>query len=412
MPKRREGFSPSSRRPNSEKRQKPTTLPKQKRENFSLRSSRPNSEKHQKLTTLSQQKRENFSLRSRRPNSEKSQKLTTLPKQKRDNFSLRGSRPINKNISALALFLFFSIPTHAQTPWYENFFLEGSFHLYFVPDEIGEVIKPEPGYRGAFGYEFKNFRFALESGFTQITGTNPLVLDITIVPLAFKFGYNLPIIFGFGVQADLGLGYFFSHTTRYETAIDLVMGNLREDDERSLFIPARLYLTWSPWRFLKIYAGGGIDLVFETEGPIPMPLAEIGISLKPLALIGSVARGRQNRQERQEQQARQETVNALYYVPNSAEMIEGSSEFLDEAGQRLADDPTLRVTLRAYFAPPGGALWQVQRGSGEPALSAARAEACAQYFVRKYGIAPERIKIEYQLAESPELYSCVELITR
>ena len=311
----------------------------------------------------------------------------------------------NKKALALALFLFFSVPSYAQTSWYENFFLEGSFHIYFVPDVLDEIIKPEPGFRGAFGYEFKNFRFALESGVTRITGTNPLISDITVVPLAFKFGYNLPIIFGFGVQADLGVGAAFSRTTHYETAIDMIMNNVREDSERSLITQARLYVTWSPWRFLKFYAGGGIDVIFETEEPIPLPLAEVGISLKPLALTGSVARGRQSRQ------GRQETINALYYVPNSAEMAEGASASLDEAGQRLADNPALHITLRAYFAPTGGPLWQVRRSTGEPALSAARAEACAEYLIHEYGIAPERIKIEYQPAQRPELYSCVELIT-
>jgi len=307
---------------------------------------------------------------------------------------------INKNTSALAFFLFFSVFSHAQTPWYEDFFLEGSFLMYFVPDELDEIIRPEPGFRGAFGYELKNFRFALESGLTQITGTNPLVSEITIVPIAFKFGYSLPIIFGFGVQADLGLGYVFSHTIRYETAIDLVMENLREDDERSFFLPARLYVTWSPWRFLKLYAGGGVDLVFETEGPIPMPLAEIGISLKPLALAGDVTR-RLNGPE-----------NAVYYERNSADMAEGSLAALDAAGRRLAGDPSSRITLRAYYAPRRTAEWQVYRGTGEPALSAARAEACAEYLARQYGVGPDRVRIEYRQTRREPVYRCVELIIK
>jgi len=47
-----------------------------------------------------------------------------------------------------------------------------------------------------------------------------------------------------------------------------------------------LYATWTTkGKFLKIYAGGGADVVFETDGPISMPLFEAGISIKPFMLI-------------------------------------------------------------------------------------------------------------------------------
>jgi hypothetical protein len=179
--------------------------------------------------------------------------------------------------------------------WYDGFFIEGSVHNYFAPELLQEYIHPEPGFRGALGYEYNRFRFAVESGYTTITGINPLahiieseplVTDVSLVPLVFKFGYALPIRWGLGLQADLDLGFIFSRTTHYETVIDLLMNNKTESQTRSPLAGARLYATYTlPRGFLKIYAGGGIDVLFETEGPIPMPLIEAGISFKPLMLI-------------------------------------------------------------------------------------------------------------------------------
>jgi hypothetical protein len=313
--------------------------------------------------------------------------------------------PLRSNCVALIFLFVFPIHSHAQeNPWYDGFYIEGSILNYFTPEVLEELIQPELGYRGAFGYEIKNFRFAAESGFSRVVGINPLVLEIAFVPIVFKFGYNLPLIYGFGVQADLGLGAAFSNTTRYETAIDKVLDNLREDSERSLITQARLYVTWSPWRFLKFYAGGGGDIIFETEGPIPLPLVEAGISFKPFAMAGTIAKRRQEKAR----------MNAVYFEPNSVLMIESDLAVLDNAGRRLQDKAALKVTLVAYYAPENTTQWQVQRDSGEPALSAARAEMCAEYLAETYGIVPERIKIEYRLAseKKPELYRCVELVVK
>jgi len=310
-------------------------------------------------------------------------------------------------LPALIFLLAFAVPSYAEeTPWYEGFFLEGSALYYFTPDVLKELIQPELGYRGAFGYEFKNFRFAAESGFSRVAGTNPLVLEIAFVPVVFKFGYALPIVSGFGFQADLGLGAAFSRTTRYETAIDMVLNNLRKDSERSLITQARLYLTWSPWKFLKFYAGGGGDVIFETEGPIPLPLVEAGISLKPFAPAGTTARRRR--------ETAATTMIAVYFERNCVAMIEDDLPVLDSIGRRLQENTALNVTLVGHYAPEMTEEWQVVRDTGDPALSAARAEMCAKYLTENYGVAPERITIEYRPAgkETPELYRCVELVVK
>ena len=269
---------------------------------------------------------------------------------------------------------------------------------------------------------------------------NPLVLDLRFSPLVLKFGYALPIRWGLGLQADLSYGFMFSRITHYKNAINLLMDKQEESSASSPFAGARLYLTYTiPQDFLKIYAGGGVDMITELEGLIPIPLFEVGISFKPLALIRPKAATPQKGQAEEtpegegepvapedlvfahtpeniviEENERGRTVrllNAVYFEANSVNMIERYQPILDEAGRRLEANPALRITLRAYAAPFGTA-------DGQVAVSAARAWFCVEYYMKTYGIAEARMKIEYYGAErSPEFananwesYRCVELI--
>jgi outer membrane protein OmpA-like peptidoglycan-associated protein len=174
--------------------------------------------------------------------------------------------------------------TAQENPWYEETFIESSGLYYFAPTFLGEYIKPKLGFRGALGYEYKRFRFAIESGYSHFAGTDPLIAKINFIPLVFKFGYALPLFSIVGLQADLNTGVAFSKTVRSPTAIDLAMNNIQEDHENSFTSGGRLYATVTPWRFLRIYAGGGTDIIFEKDGPLFLPLIEAGIHFKPFAL--------------------------------------------------------------------------------------------------------------------------------
>jgi len=323
------------------------------------------------------------------------------------------------NIPAFAPFLLClfiaSAPIHAdetadtqqnlqppKIPWYENIFIEGSVLFYFAPKMLEEYLDTRPGFRGAIGYEYNNFRFAVESGYSDIIGTNPLVKEITLVPLVFKFGYALPLFSIIGLQADLSVGTKFSNTIRYETALDYITDNLSEDNEKSFLLGARLYAIILPLSFLKIYAGGGIDVLFETDGPIPLPLIEAGISIKPAMMIRKIAN----------KNKKITVLKGAYFESNSVVIDEQYIPLLDEAGQRLNDNSSLRVTLRAYYAPDGIEM-QVRHSTGEPALSAVRANICAEYLTRNYGIDSSRISIEHRDAgKNKELYKCVEIILK
>jgi outer membrane protein OmpA-like peptidoglycan-associated protein len=293
--------------------------------------------------------------------------------------------------------------------WHEPFFIEGAALYYATPEFFSEMIEPKIGFRAALGYEFRRFRFAVESGYTRITGTNPFVLDLRFFPLAFKFGYSLPIYKGLGLQADLNCGVLFSQTVHYQDAIDLILEKKKETPANSPLAGARLYGTWTiPYTSVKLYAGGGVDAVFETDGIIPLPAIEAGISVKPFALFRPKERQRET--EVVETEDSEEEVPAaeypetekpakitvarmaIYFRADSAAIIEEYRPALDEAGRRLRENPALRITLRGYTAPSG-------TEEGQTTLSAARSWYCVEYLMRYYGIAEERMNIEFYGAE-------------
>jgi len=298
-------------------------------------------------------------------------------------------------------FLFFLLPATAQeNRWYEPFFMEGSAIHYYLPELFSGLMEPKPGFRGTLGYEYRNFRFALESGYTRIDGTNPLVLETTLVPLTAKLGYNLPLRWGLGLQADVGFGVFFSRTLYYKSAIDMVMGKKQDEQVASPLAGARLYATYTfPFKWLKLYAGGGVDMVLETEGPIPPPVIEAGISIKPLALLRPKALKTEIPQTQPPAADTPKRIvlsqRAVYFRADSAALIKEYQPVLDDAGRQLRANSALRITLKGYTAPKG-------TDEGMTALSAARSWYCVEYIMKNYGVAEDRMNIEFYGADAAE----------
>jgi hypothetical protein len=317
------------------------------------------------------------------------------------------------------------LPCTAQEgPWYEPFFIETAAQYYFTPELFSEFVRPDPGFRLALGYEFRHFRFALEAGYTHITGTNPLVLDLKFFPLILKAGYSQPILWGLGVQADLGFGFLFSRVEHYQNAINLLMEKKSDSSAVTPLGAARLYLTYTfPFRFLKLYVGGGADFLFENDGIIPLPLIEAGISFSPLMLIRKkdsrpaslseflalkpeeipepvpLAQGVHDPGEltAEEDGRKVRFFSVVYFLPDLAVLIESYRNILDEAGERLRDDHDLHITLRGYAAPIG-----TEESCME--VSEARTRFCMDYLIRNFGIAEERIFTEnYGMKRAPEL---------
>jgi flagellar motor protein MotB len=317
--------------------------------------------------------------------------------------------------------------------WFDGLFIEGTVSHYVAPDPLTEAVQPKTGFRAAFGWEFRNFRFAAESGYNRIEGTNPLVLDLRFSPLVFKFGYALPVLRGFGLQADLSGGVLFSKTTHYKNAVEFILEQDRNTPASSPLTGMRLYATFTAARLqpVKIYAGGGLDMIIEPGGVIPLPAVEGGISVKPFGFIRQKRRPElpytplsmteeqdtvfahvpENQVVEEDEKGKTiRLLNAVYFWADSTVLMEEYLPLLNQAGNRLRESPGLNITLRGYSAPFG-------TEAGQRTLSAARAWRCAEYLMRM-GIAEERVLMEFYGADRTpewaganwESWRCVELL--
>ena len=317
----------------------------------------------------------------------------------------------------------------------------GSLYLYaagsffHTPRLFQEFIDPRPGFRGAVGYELRRFHFALESGFTRVDGTNPLVLSIELVPVVFRAGYTLPLRWGFSLQGNIGAGVVFSGVAHYENAIAMLTGNLQTSRARTPIAGARLFLTYDLPLNLRLHLGGGLDALFESESPIPMPFIEAGVSFRPFAACRARQRPAEARaaeicqaefaicapahapayapapEERDipeeppapedppiaERAPIERALSAARFYPDGAILAERYRPALREAGERLRENPELRVALRGHAAPFG------DRAALE-ALSLARALYVRDYLVSRHGICEGRITVEFfGMGGAPEL---------
>ncbi len=197
--------------------------------------------------------------------------------------------PSFKRLAAVlaALLLFNAVSAQGEEQsWYKSMFISASPQYYFVPDPLSDFLKTEIGFRAGLGYELWRLRFSLESGYSRLEGTNPLVHNISVIPLLFKTSYFQPIYKGFALEAVLSIGSFFSTVNHHETAIDLIFERESESKGDSFAAGLRLYADYTfKGGFLTLYAGGGLDAVFETDGPIPLPVIEAGVLFKPFALF-------------------------------------------------------------------------------------------------------------------------------
>jgi outer membrane protein OmpA-like peptidoglycan-associated protein len=193
----------------------------------------------------------------------------------------------------------------------------------------------------------------------------------------------------------------------------MLMDNLQEDDERNTFAGARLYATWSTkGKLLKIYAGGGGDIVFENDGPVTMPLFEIGLRIHPLKLIPRKKPEPQIVYEPEPEQEIypeefEETEEEFYYEaePEPPEPVrllwlalypsnkvtpdaEGLAVMDQAADVIMTAEGEYTIVLKGYAAP----LVSV---SGQTEVSRKRVVFCKEYLMEKHGIPEDRITVEW-----------------
>ena len=322
-----------------------------------------------------------------------------------------------------ALAVFASVPFKAHGDENESphgIFVSGSYNLYSFSGqlfdkypELADAIDTRPGFRAAVGYEYRRFSLAVESGFTRAVvglsglgldgeaaralGRKPPELEVKFTPLVFWAGYNQPLIAGFGLEAGLGGGIVFENATYYKDVIGLLANDITNSSLRTPVSGARLFLTYKLPLNLRLHAGGGIDVLFERGGPIPMPFAQAGISFRPHFKAKPVPAPEPLPPAVVELPPEPIPVRAVYFLPEDATVGNDADPVLDEAARILRKDPDLHLTLRGYAADFG-------TDDGRLRISTDRAAEVMLLLEQRYGIEADGISLEvYGARQKPEL---------
>ncbi|MCL2557959.1 MAG: OmpA family protein [Treponema sp.] len=276
---------------------------------------------------------------------------------------------------------------------------------FFAPGLFAEDLQPLPGIRAGLGYELGRFSFGrlvvgLEAGFSAASGKGPLTESAWMAPALARLSYYPALrLFGaWGLRADLGAGLFFAGVDHYQNSLGQWLGDKAVSQARLPAAEAKIYLSRALPANLALYAGGGLDLLFESSKAIALPGIQAGITFQPSRPAPRPVRpaavpialppppttpGR--------------SITALYFEPNGTTVMERHIPELDEAGRYLRDNPTARVTLRGYSA-----LFGEEAGRRE--VSQARALYVRDYLAREYGISADRMTVEFYGADrAPEL---------
>ena len=208
------------------------------------------------------------------------------------------------SIRFLRLFLICSIllaatfQIHAQdstgSKVVEGIFVSGSVEQMFAPGELADYVSPKPGWRAGTGWtlflnERHSFPIFVESGYSFISGTNPLVRTFDIVPIALYGGYCFSPLPFLDLCVERGGGWYFGKVEHYETAIDLAEGNLITTKGGGLIVGAKLGAGIPLFeRSLEIRLYGTIECILEKDGPVPLPGINVTCRFYPMKIYSQI----------------------------------------------------------------------------------------------------------------------------
>lgn len=252
--------------------------------------------------------------------------------------------------------------------WSSGIFADLGVHSY-IPIGIHEYAFPKMGFRAGAGYHFFNdynhsVLFAVNSGWTFISGTNPLVRTLDLVPLGFFAEYNFSPVHFFSINAGAGCGMFFSSVSRYKTAVDLIQNDLAYENNQLFFIHANL---GTSFKFLKnsfsLCLDFGIDLLPENDGPIPLPYISLSTKFYPFRIAKfSKIKKSVDYEKIIEYPEEIDSITKIYFSENSTELWDSYKPILNYLAlyiKGLAEknnknaEKKFSVVLTGYSAPFG-----------------------------------------------------------
>lgn len=201
--------------------------------------------------------------------------------------SPQSARFIFVSITAL-IFSFVTASPAAARDIRDGLFISADIQRYIAVSGLQDYTVPKPGWSAACGWTFPLGQYNelspfFQSGHRVISGENPLVRTLDIVPfqLGAEWTFAPKPLFSFGVYA--GAGFFYSKISHYETVIKMLTQELSSTTGFSAFFSAAVHagiqLCDSSVQF-KVTAG--IECICETEGLVPVPAISFQTRVYPV----------------------------------------------------------------------------------------------------------------------------------
>jgi outer membrane protein OmpA-like peptidoglycan-associated protein len=180
------------------------------------------------------------------------------------------------------------------------------------------------------------------------------------------------------------------------------MDNVQEDRESSFIAGGRLYGTVTPLPYLRVYAGGGLDLIFEKEGPLPLPLVEVGVHFKPFVLTRKkpepVIEEPVIEIAIEEPVIEEEpviiTLPNIQFQPDSTELTDSEKLKLQEIADILRNIPGVKIQVEGHTALAG---FEERR----PAFSRRRAQEVVSHLVSLGAVDADNVTVIGHGADRP-----------
>ncbi|MCL2722024.1 MAG: hypothetical protein FWD47_11890 [Treponema sp.] len=324
----------------------------------------------------------------------------------------------------LILFLLSHSVYSQESNWLDGFFITASGQYYLLPDFAGissmdlasryassASLNPKPGFRIGAGYELKNWSFALETGYSYISGDNPLVLEIKMIPVLLKMGYSFyPFnsLSQLSITPTAALGVVFVNAQHHKDIIDMLLGNLTYSKDTIFLLQPGVRAIWDIFpsrnRILEAFAGFSLDINLETDGIIPLPQIELGLIFRPfgrwksqpkIESIQEIIFVTEEREIEKEDDViieielihSRRVFHVLFSPDQTIPTLEGLNN-LDNAGALLEQFVNYTITLRGFAAP-------FVSTAGQMEVSRQRALFCANYLSEVFNVPNENIAIEW-----------------
>lgn len=266
---------------------------------------------------------------------------------------------------------------------------------------------PKPGWSATIGWTFPFLKYHEVSAFFQsghrvVSGENPLVRALDIVPFQWgaEYAYSPIRFFLFGV--DTGGGFFYSSISHYETAVKLLSDELTTTTGISPFFAASLHAgiqLFDGSVHFKVLAG--IECIAEADGLIPVPTISFQARVYPVRTFRYIRKASKVVEKVVEKERIVEVpvfralppfpfdeynIAVIYFDTKEDSIRESVIGVLDSVGAYLEAVPELTIIIEGNSAP-------FDTEDGQYIMGIRRAKVVREYLLEHFNIASRRIRV-------------------